>query len=345
MIKDGRFFIVFKKPDFSVESALSNSDLNGLVDSQNLSKKFNDSIIANTSVIGGTAIDAGPFVLLNLPLSSLQNVLNIQNSIPVHCSFGVGSTIDGAYTAWKVAQRYGKRIEMYVPGKTEHLIKAEIPQDDVMPQMATDEQVNDALISELHAKQLTVNPQDFYGLLGEFQQVLQNFKLNLPTIEMLQLTNPQMYASILDVVMSASNFAQALMQSGVLNPDLGQMLDQQAQAEQQAQMEQEPEGNPEEDESGGEQESEEDSKKKVDVEEPAKNKPSKEFPIGTTKQSGKSYRIRTLNPETGEPEWRYVGRGMIAGASGFPEPGEAGSSGGQEGVAEAQGPQVIEEEL
>ncbi len=266
--------------------------------------------------------------------------------------FGVASTIEGAYKANKVAHKFQKRLELYVPEKTENLLKTE-PYDphqnpDVLMQQATPEEINGNLLAELQAKTHQVDPQEFFGLINEFQQVLQNFKLNLPTIEMMQLTNPNAYGAILDVVNSASQFAQVLMQSGVLNTDLGNMLQQQQmqqEAEQQAQQQPEEGGESEEegDDSGGE--SKGGSSKKDDSKKKSKGKPdespkakgSRDKPVGTVALSGATYRVKTSDG------WRYASKGLGQGPGGEAIPG-VGAGSSEEGVEEPQGPRFTDEQ-
>ncbi len=203
--------------------------------------------------------------------------------------------------------------------------------------MASEEEINNSLLAELQAKTHQVDPQQFFGLISEFQQILQNFKINLPTFETMQLTNPSAYSSILDVVNAASQFAQILMQSGVLNTDLGMMMqEQQAQEEAQAQEGEEGEGEegdgPPQDEGGGEDASTQ------KAEEPAKKKKTTENPIGTTKLSGTTYRVKTKDG------WKYASRGLAAGEGGEAVPG-TGAGTDTEGIQAPQGPSVVEEEL
>lgn len=335
MIESGKFFVVFKKPDFFSESALAYADLNGLVQAQMLNKKFTDGLAANVANLGGAAIDAGHFVVLDMPLGTLNNILSIQNSMQSYVPFGVGASIDGAYKALRVALKFQKRIELYVPNQTEDLLaKSEeaAPTDTVMP-VANEEEINHYLLAEIQAKSQQVDPQQFFGLISEFQQILQNFKINLPTFETMQLTNPSAYSSILDVVNAASQFAQILMQSGVLNTDLGMMMEQQQAQEQAAQ-----EGAPGE-EGGEEAASSEDDEgpPTQKAEEPAKKKATREHPIGTVKPSGTTFRIKT--PEG----WKYASRGLSQGAGGIATPG-TGAGTNTEGVEEPQGPVVSVDE-
>lgn len=343
MIEQGKFYVVFKKPDFFSESALSHSDMNGLVEAQFLSKKFNDSLASNVSNLGGTTIDAGHYVVLDMPVSSLNSLLNLQNAFNSYVPFGIGSSIEGAYKAMQVAHKFQKKLELYIPTQTEKLLKSEDHEENapktpdmVMPQ-ASPEEVNDHLLAELQAKTHQVDPQQFLGLIGEFQQILQNFKINLPTIEMMQFTNPNAYSAILDVVNAASQFAQVLMQSGVLNTDLGMMMQQQqAEAEAQAQQEQQDaEGGGEEgggDDSGG---SSDGPTSKGD--EPAKKKANKEHPVGTVKQSGTTFRVKTPDG------WKYASRGLAAGEGGAAVPG-TGAGTGTEGITEPEGPRFTDEQ-
>lgn len=336
MIETGKFYICFKKPDFRSESALACSDLNALVEAQQLQKKFTDGMMSNVANLGGSSIDAGQFVVLDMPIGSLQNILNIQNTMPAFVPFGIGSTIEGAYKALQVAHKFQKRLELYVPDQTEQLLnKSEEQQpDSVMPQ-ATPEDLNEALLAELQAKSQSVNPEEFYGLISEFQQILQNFKINLPTIEMMQFTNPSAYGSILDVVNAASQFAQILMQSGILNTDLGMMMEQQAQMQQQqaAEQQQGDEGGEGPPSDGGDSKEQPASK----AEEPAKKKASKEHPIGTVKPSGTTFRVKTPDG------WKYASRGLGQGEGGIAQPG-TGAGTNTEGIENPQGPQIVMEQ-
>jgi len=335
MLENGKFYVVFRKPDFFSELALSHSDMNALVEAQMLQKKFNDGLSANIVNLGGTSIDAGHFTVLDMPIGSLQNILNIQNAMEAHIPFGLGSTIDGAYKALMVAHKYQKRLELYVPDRTEALLnKSEdrAIQDAVLP-MATEEEINDSLLAEIQAKAHEVDPQQFFGLISEFQQILQNFKINLPTFETMQLTNPAAYGSILDVVNAASQFAQILMQSGVLNTDLGILMEQQAQ-----QQEQEAAGQ----EEGGDSETPSDSGGSDEAptqktEEPTKKKATTENPVGTVKISGTTFRVKTKNG------WKYASRGLGSGEGGEAIPG-TGAGTDTEGVQEPVGPSVVEPE-
>lgn len=333
MLEQGKFYVIFKKPDFFSELALAHSDFNQLVEAQMLQKKFNEGLSANIVNLGGTSIDAGHFTVLDMPIGSLQNILNIQNSMEAFVPFGIGSSLDGAYKALMVAHRYQKRIELYMPNRTEELLKAEDMQPDSLMPMASEEEINQNLLAEIQAKSQQVDPQQFFGLISEFQQILQNFKINLPTFETMQLTNPAAYGSILDVVNAASQFAQILMQSGVLNTDLGMMMqEQQAQEEAMAQ-----EGNPGEE--GGETPPEEGGGDSEEAppsgDEPAKKKASKNYPTGTVKPSGTTYRVKTPDG------WKYASRGLAAGEGGVAVPG-TGAGTSTEGVESPQGPQIVD---
>lgn len=343
MIESGKYFVVFKKPDFFSENALAYSDLNGLVEAQMLSKKFNEGMSANVTNLGGTTIDAGNYTVMDMPISSLNSLLAIQNSIPTYVPFGVGSTLDGAFKALQVAHKYQKRLELYVPSQTESLLaKSEVdPEqktpDQVMPQ-ASPEEINSYLLAEIQSKSQQVDPQQFFGLISEFQQILQNFKINLPTIEMMQLTNPNAYSSILDVVNAASQFAQILMQSGILNTDLGMMMEQQQMAEEAAMQEQAAgeEGSEEGPSSeGGDSGGGDDPTQKA--EEPAKKKASKEHPVGTVKESGTTFRVKTPDG------WKYASRGLGQSAGGFATPG-TGAGTNTEGIEAPQGPRFTDEQ-
>lgn len=346
MIESGKYYVVFKKPDFFSENALAYSDLNGLVEAQVLHKKFNDGIAANVTNLGGTTIDAGSYMVLDMPINSLNSLLNIQNSMQTYVPFGVGSTLDGAYKALQVAQKYQKRLELYIPDQTERMLSKSEEQkqsdtsdqkipDEIMPQ-ASPEEVNDYLLAEIQAKSQQVDPQQFYGLISEFQQILQNFKLNLPTIEMMQLTNPTAYSSILDVVNAASQFAQILMMSGVLNTDLGMMMEQQQMQEQAAQQEEQG-GDGGGESEGSEDESDSDGPPAQKSEEPSKKKASKENPVGTVKPSGTTFRVKT--PEG----WKYASRGLGQSAGGFATPG-TGAGTNTEGVEAPEGPRFTDEQ-
>ncbi len=348
MIKSGKFFIVLSKPNFMSSAALSNADMNALVDSQQVRSKFEETLRASVVNWGGSVMDAGQHLVVELPVSCLQNVMVLQDRLPAFAAFGVGSSLDGAFCALQVADKYDKRIELYIPDKTENLLKSEPEQDDVM-QVATPEEINSSLIAELHAKTQAISPEDFQGLLQEFQTVLMNFKVNLPTIETLQVTNPGMYGSILDVVNSATNFAHLLMQAGILNTDLGMLLQQQEaeQAAMQAQEGGEGEGGeaPEPGGSDAPPKSDGDKKKSSKPVEPHKLKAFTDIPINSVRRSGKSYRIKTIDPATGEVVWRYAGKGLSQGPDGTMVPGAAaGAEGGQAGVQEAQQAQIYEED-
>ncbi len=329
-------------------AALTNADMNALVDNQQIRTEFEGTLRASVTSWGGQVMDAGQHLVVELPVSCLQNVMLLQDRLPAFAAFGVGSTLDGAFCALQVADKYDRRVELYIPDKTENLLKSEIEQDDVML-VASPEQVNDHLLAELHAKTQSISPEDFQGLLSEFQQVLMNFKVNLPTIETLQVTNPGMYGSILDVVNSATNFAHILMQAGILNTDLGTLLQQQEaeQAAMQTQEGAEGEGGeaPESGSSDAPPKSDGDKKKSSKPTEPNKLKAFTDIPINSVRRSGKSYRIKTIDPNTGEVVWRYAGKGLSQGPDGTMVPGAAaGAEGGQAGVQEAQQAQVYEED-
>jgi hypothetical protein len=337
MIETGKYYVCFRKPDFRSEHALACSDLNGLVEAQVLQKKFTDTLMSNVGNLGGSSIDAGNYVILDMPIGSLQNILNIQNSLQAFVPFGIGSTIEGSYKALQVAHKFQKRLELYVPDQTEELLRKseEKPQPDSVMSQATPEDLNEALLAELQAKSQHVNPEEFYGLISEFQHILQNFKINLPTIEMMQFTNPTAYGAILDVVNAASQFATLLMQSGVLNTDLGMMMQEQAAMEQQASAEQQggEEGGDAPPSDGGE-EKEQPAEK---AEEPAKKKASKEHPIGTVKPSGTTFRVKTPDG------WKYASRGLGQGEGGVAQPG-TGAGTNTEGIENPQGPQIVMEQ-
>ncbi len=338
MIQEGRFYVVFRKPDFFAESAIAYSDMNHLVEAQKLQKKFNDGLSANVAHLGGSSIDAGHFTVLDMPLGSLPSLLSIQNSMGTYVAMGVGSSLDGAYKAQQVADKYQRRVELYVPDKTEQLLKSEQENPDenvdaVFP-IASDEEVNEALLAEIKAKSTQIDPQQFQGLIAEFQHILQNFKINMPAIEAMQLTNPTAYASILEVVTAASNFAQILMQSGVLSTDAAVMMEQQQQMEEQAQQaEQGGEAPP--DDSGGDE-------APPAADEPAKKKASHDNAIGTVKLSGKTFRIKTVD-ENGNPTWKYASRGLSQGPGGVAVPG-TGAGSAEEGVVAPAGPTMSMDE-
>jgi hypothetical protein len=281
-----------------------------------------------------------------MPISSLNSLINLQNSVPFFCQFGVGSTLDGAYKALLNAQQNGKKIETYVPHKTEGMISKsdenDVKSDLVQQPDLSSQEANSFLLAELQAKAHSIDPDHFAGLIQEFQQVLQNFKLNLPGIEAMQLTNPQAYQAILNVVMSTSNLAQSLLESGILNSDLANVYKQQEEAE--AQQQQEQEAPPEEAGPPSDQEPAAEKDEKVaEAEPPAKKKASTQFPVGTVKLSGLTYRIKTID-ENGNPTWRYASKGLSSGPGGVPVPGaKAGTA--KEGIEDPAGAVVTEDEL
>lgn len=337
MLSEGVYYVVFRKPDFFAESAIAYSDFNHLIEAQKLQKKFNEGLSANVGNLGGSSIDAGQYTVLSMPTGSLPSLLSLQNSMDANVSMGIGSTLDGAYKAQAVACKYGRRVELYVPDKTEQLLKSENPDenvDAVLP-MASEEEIHEALMAEMQAKQEQVDPQQFLGLISEFQHILQNFKVNMPTIESMQLTNPAAYSSILEVVNAASQFAQILMQSGVLSTDMAVMMEQQAQAEQQA-AGQAP-AQAEAPAAGG---GEEEVPPKAEPDQ--KKKPNRENAIGTVKLSGKTFRIKTVD-ENGKPTWKYASRGLSQGPGGVAVPG-TGAGGAEEGVINPSGPSVFMDE-
>jgi len=333
MMSEGFYYVVFRKPDFFAESAIAYSDFNHLVEAQKLQKKFNEGLSANVGNLGGSSIDAGSYTVLSMPTGSLPSLLSLQNSMDAHVAMGVGSTLQGAYAAQKVAVKYQRRVELYVSDKTEQLLKSEPEENvDAVRPIATEEQVNEALLAEIQAKQAQVDPQQFMGLIAEFQHILQNFKVNMPTIEAMQLTNPAAYSSILEVVNAASQFAQILMQSGVLSTDMAVMMEQQAQMEQQA-------AGAEQDPEGGAPPSEGDSEEAPPEAEPdQKKKPNRENAVGTVKISGKTFRIKTSDG------WRYASKGLGAGEGGEAVPG-VGAGSSEEGVTEPSGPSVFMDEV
>lgn len=331
MLSEGTYYVVFKKPDFFAESAIAYSDFNHLIEAQKLQKKFNEGLSANVGNLGGSSIDAGQYTVLSMPTGSLPSLLSLQNSMDANVSMGIGSTLDGAYKAQAIACKYGRRVELYIPDKTEQLLKSENPDenvDAVLP-MASEEEINEALMAEMQAKQEQVDPQQFLGLIAEFQHILQNFKVNMPAIESMQLTNPAAYSSILEVVNAASQFAQILMQSGVLSTDMAVMMEQQAAG-------QDPEAQEAPAEGGGEEEA------PPKAEEPEKKKPNRENAIGTVKLSGKTFRIKTIG-EDGKPAWKYASRGLSQGPGGVAVPG-TGAGGAEEGVVAPSGPSTFMDE-
>lgn len=322
MIQAGKYYVALKRPDFGASSGLSGSDLSALVEAQRNQSKLIGTLSASVSNMGGSSVEVGNFIVLEMPLGSLGKLSDLQRSCNVLMPFGVGSTINGAYLALQVAEKYGKSMELYVPGKTENLFKNEEP-------ISPEQDAEHAIQAELQAKAHQVSPEQFMGILTEFQVILQNFKANLPSIEILQITNPAAYSAILDVVNASSMFADSLLQSGILSPDLAVAAQQQAQmaAEQAMQEDGEGEAPPEDGDSEGD--SEEESKKKTEEGSSEELKPNNQYPLGSIRPAARGFRIKVKNPD-GTIGWKYASSGLGPDGAGGAGPAVgAGSRGGE----------------
>ena len=316
MITEGRFFIVLRVPTFMAESHIAAGDLSSLINSQTLQKKFNSTLQNYITNWGGTSIDVGSYKVLDVPLGQLNQVINFQNALNPAIPIGIGSTIDGAHKALAVAIQENKPLSLYVPGKTEDILAGKInkAEESFEPDVQAppyEENIEQALNAHIQAMAKEVDPEQFAGLVEDFQMILQNFKINMPAFETMQVTNPAAYSSILEVVGAASNLAQMLLESGILNTDAAMMIQHQHEQEEQQAAEGEEGGDDTGNDVGG---SPDDNEAKA----------SKNVPVGTVKKFGSGWRIKTK-----DDGWKYVNRGLGQGEGGE---AVAGTSAGVQGA-------------
>lgn len=315
MVTEGVFYLVFRKPSLATESKIANGDLTALINAQMIQDKLNNTISGYCTNFGAQTLDVGGFKVLTVPLGFLGNVKNMQENLPVSIAMGIGSTIDGAYLALQLAQKNNKPLELYVKGKTEKelgLAKSEGQEPDLVQPPEYHENVEQALDAQIRAAGHQIDPDAFAGLVQDFQMILQNFKITLPSIETMQVTNPTAYSAILDVVQASSSLAQMLLESGILNSDAAMMVQHQAEQEDQQNQDEQPEED--KGDIGGSPNDEN------------KAKASKNLPVGTVKRYSSGWRIKTS-----DGSWKYVNHGVARGADGGIGPGASAGAEGKHG--------------
>jgi len=80
-----------------------------------------------------------------------------------------------------------------------------------------------------------LNVYDFKDKVSDIETVLNNFKNHLSAFEMIQVTNPNAYESLLELASCMINLAQILLENGVLKTDKEVEKDQELKEEIQTQ--------------------------------------------------------------------------------------------------------------